>query len=100
MRTDKELVLIAEEKLPGRFHFDRGQKFGQIITYLPLSHLASYHLIERPRADTLSLLIHAGYGGETLDIVFPKDKRARVLDLMRSIMLGWPLSARAADADH
>jgi hypothetical protein len=99
VRTENELLLITEEKLPGRFHFHQGKKFGEIITYVPLAHLASYRIIERPRVDTLSLLIHAGFGGDTLEIAFPKEKRERVLDLMRSIMLDSPLSARPADAD-
>jgi hypothetical protein len=99
LRTEKELLLITEEKLSGRFHLHRDQKLGEIITYVPLAHLASYCILERPRVDTLSLLVHAGYGGETFDIAFPKEKRPRVLDIMRSIMLDSPLSARAADAD-
>ena len=100
LRTENELLLVTEEKLPGRFHLHRAQKFGEIITYFPLSHLAGYRILERPRVDTLSLLVHAGYGGETLDIAFPKEERPRVLDLMRSIILDPPLSARAADADR
>jgi hypothetical protein len=86
LRTEKELLFITEEKLPGRFHFHRGQKFGKIITYFPLAHLANYRIIERRRVDTLSLLIHAGYGGDTFEIAFPKEKRERVLDVMRSIL--------------
>jgi hypothetical protein len=97
VRTEKELLLIAEEKLPGRFHFHRGQKFGEIITYFPLAHLASYRILERRRVDTLSLLVHAGYGGESLEIAFPKEKRERMLELMRSIMVDRPWSAGAED---
>ncbi|MBV9999773.1 MAG: hypothetical protein JO015_11760 [Verrucomicrobia bacterium] len=93
VRTEKELLLIAEEKLPGRFHFRRDQKFGEIITYFPLAHLANYRILERRRVDTLTLLVHAGYGGETLEITFPTEKRGRMVELMRSIMLEWPLSA-------
>lgn len=100
LRTEKELLLITEEKLSGRVHFRRDQKLGEIITYVPLAHLAGYRIVERPRVDTLSLLVHAGYGGETLELAFPKDKRPQVLDLMRSIMLDAPLSARAADGGN
>ena len=82
-RTEKELLLIAEEHLPGRFHFHRGQKFGEIITYFPLAHLAHYRIAERRQFDTLSLLVHAGYGGENFEIAFPKEKCERVLELMR-----------------
>ena len=97
-RTEKELLLIMEEKLPGRFRFHRDQKFGEIITYVPLAHLAGYRIIERRRMDILSLLVHAGYGGETLEVAFPKERRSRVLDLMRPITLDPPSSVGAADA--
>ena len=97
VRTEKELLLITEEKLGGRFHAHRrGQKFGEIISYFPCAHLAGYRMLDRSRMDTLRLLVHAGYGGETVDIAFPKEKRKRVLDLMSSMMLDSP---RTADAD-
>jgi hypothetical protein len=86
LRTEEELVLITEEKLPGRFHFHRQEKQGEIITYFPLSQLAEYRIVEQPRVDTLSLQVHASHGGESLDVPFPKAKRGQVQEFMESIM--------------
>jgi hypothetical protein len=97
LRTEKELVLITEEKLPGRFHFHREEKQGEIITYFPLSQLAEYRIVEQPRVGTLSLQVHASHGAETLEIPFPKVKRGQVHSFMESMMGKTGASTRTSD---
>jgi hypothetical protein len=80
LTTDRELVLISEERAwaggPGQV------KYGTIATYLPLARLARYRFRPHERFSILDLEIHASHGGETLQILFPPDLEEAVADVM------------------
>lgn len=71
--TERETVLIAEEMSPW-WHRRRGRvKYGEIITYFPLSRLARTHIGTRDRYGVLGLEVRAEHGGERLDVIWPLD---------------------------
>ena len=69
--TERELVLISEEKksprqLPGDVY-----EFGAVITFFPRVRLADFHVSHHERFGVFALQVHATHGGETLEIIFP-----------------------------
>jgi hypothetical protein len=70
--TERELVLIADEKTPDWYRGDWA-KYGGIITYFPLARLADFHVGHQDRFSVLALNVHASHGGERLEILFPSD---------------------------
>ena len=83
VRTEQELVLVAEEKAPEWRSRQEGQdKYGEIITYFPLRWLANYRIIDQHRVDILSLEVHARHGGEKLEVTIPKGRREELEALM------------------
>jgi hypothetical protein len=76
--TERELVLIAEEKRSPRLHPGDFQKFGGIVTYFPLVRLLDFHVSHHERFGVLALRVHAVHGGEKLEIVFPTDHERAV----------------------
>jgi len=87
--TEREFVLISEEKISPRLHRGDIQKFGGIITYFPLIRLADFHVSRHERFGVLSLQVHATHGGERLEIIFPADHEkpvSKALDLVRRSM--------------
>jgi hypothetical protein len=83
VRTEQELVLVAEEKAPEWRSRQEGQdKYGEIITYFPLRSQANYRIIDQHRVDILSLEVHARHRGEKLEVTIPKGRREEVEALM------------------
>ena len=80
--TDRELVLISEEKASPRQHIGDLHEFGGIITYFPLVRLADFHLSHHERFGVLALQVHATHGGEKLEIIFPSDHERAVSEVM------------------
>ena len=79
--TERELVLIADEKTPDWY---RGEwaKYGGIITYFPLTRLDDFHVGRQDRFGVLALHVHASHGGERLEILFPSDHERVVSEAM------------------
>jgi hypothetical protein len=75
--TDRELVLIAEEKAPD-WYYGEWAKYGGIITYFPLARLDDFHVGQQDRFGVLALHVHASHGGERLEILFPSDHERAV----------------------
>ena len=69
--TERELVLISEQRTSPRQHVGDLHKFGGIITYFPLLRLSDFHINHHGRFGVLALQVHATHGGETLEVVFP-----------------------------
>jgi hypothetical protein len=85
--TERELVLVAEEKAPvWQSREERHDKYGEIITYFPLRCLADYRLIEQDQVDILSLEVHARHGGEQLKVIFPSEQREGIKALMETCL--------------
>jgi hypothetical protein len=79
--TERELVLIAEEKAPD-WYYGEWAKYGGIITYFPLARLADFHVGQQDRFGVLALEVHASHGGERLEILFPFDHERAVSKTM------------------
>jgi hypothetical protein len=80
--TERELVLISEEKTSPRQHAGDIYKFGGIITYFPLARLADFHISHHERFGVLALEVHAAHGGEKLEIIFPSDDEKAISKAM------------------
>jgi len=79
--TERELVLIAEEKAPDWYLGDWA-KYGGIITYFPLAQLADFHVGRQDRFGVLAIHVHARHGGERLEVLFPPDHELAVSKAM------------------
>ena len=92
--TERELVLIADEKTPNWY---RGEwaKYGGIITYFPLARLDDFHVGRQDRFSVLALHVHASHGGERLEILFPSDHERVVSEAMEQTR---PLRTRETGA--
>ena len=85
--TERELVLISEEKQSPRQLAGDIHGFGGIITYFPRVRLAEFHVGVHERFGVLDLQIHAASGGEKLEIIFPADYEQRVATAMEALLL-------------
>ena len=92
--TERELVLIAEEKAPD-WYYGEWAKYGGIITYFPLARLADFHVGQQDRFSVLALHVHASHGGERLEILFPSDHEGAVSKAMERVR---SLKTREAEA--
>jgi hypothetical protein len=81
--TERELVLISEQKASPRQHFGDLHKFGGIITYFPLLRLSDFHISHHGRFGVFALQVHATHGGETLEFVFPAYREKSVVKAMQ-----------------
>ena len=85
--TNRELVLISEEKTSPRQHAEDLHRFGGIITYFPLARLADFHVSHHEQFGALALQVHATHGGETLEIIFPSDHEKTVSKAMEQVFV-------------
>jgi hypothetical protein len=92
--TERELVLIAEEKAPD-WYYGEWAKYGGIITYFPLARLDDFHVGQQDRFGVLALHVHASHGGERLEILFPSDHERAVSKAMERVR---SLKTRETDA--
>jgi hypothetical protein len=92
--TERELVLIADQKAPDWSHGEWA-KYGGIITYFPLARLADFHVSQQDRFGMLALQVHASHGGERLEIPFPSDHEPAVSKAMERVL---SLKTRETDA--
>ena len=83
--TEREFVLIAEEKVSPRQHAGDLHHFGGIITYIPIAQLINFQLSQHERFDVLAFQVHAMHGGEELEIIFPADHEKAVSELMQQV---------------
>jgi hypothetical protein len=80
--TDRQIVLIAEEKGTGWFQFRHHPKHGAVMTYLPVDRLADFHIKERKRFCILELDGHESQGSEKIEVMIPTDKQEAVSRLI------------------
>jgi hypothetical protein len=83
--TDREFVLISEEKASPRQHPGDLHHFGGIITYIPIAQLRDFQLTQHERFDVLAFQVHAMHGGEELEIIFPVDHEKAVSEVMKQV---------------
>ena len=80
--TEREVVVISEEKISPRQHAGDVHKFGGIITFFPGARLADFHVSHHDRSGVLALQVHAKHGGEKLEVTFPSDYETTVRTAM------------------
>jgi hypothetical protein len=83
--TEREFVLIAEEKTSPRQHAGDLHHFGGIITYVPIAQLKDFQLSQHEHFDILSFQVHAMHGGERLEIIFPADHEKAISAIMKQV---------------
>jgi hypothetical protein len=83
--TEREFVVIAEEKASPRQHAGDLHHFGGIITYVPIAQLMDFQLSQHERFDILSFQVHAMHGGEKLQIIFPVDHEKAISAIMKQV---------------
>jgi hypothetical protein len=92
--TEREFVLIAEEKASPRRHAGDLHHFGGIITYIPIAQLRDFQLTQHERFDVLAFQVHATHGGEELEIIFPADHEKAVSGVMKQVFAHGGLANR------
>jgi len=81
--TDRELLLISEEKTWSWLRIGRPNKYGYIVTHCPLSRLEGYHVSESGPLATLDLTLRAGGAvGDTVEIALPLERKAALRDVV------------------
>ena len=85
--TERELVLISEEKRSPRQLTGDLYEFGGIITFLPRIRLADFHVSHHERFGVLALQLYAAHGGEKIEIVFPADDENTVSKAMEHVLV-------------
>jgi hypothetical protein len=83
--TEREFVLIADQKLSPRQHAGDLHHFGGIITYIPIAQLRDFQLSQHERFDVLAFQVHAKHGEEKLEIIFPADHERAVSEIMKQV---------------
>jgi len=81
--TDRELLLISEEKTWSWLRIGHPNKYGNIVTHCPLSRLEGYHLSESRPLATLHLALRAGSAvGDMVQIALPFEHKAAVQEVV------------------
>jgi len=80
--SDRYLMIIAEEKPARWFQFRAESHYGEIITYFPLDRLAKFEIRRTGRFSVLELEGRRVDGGEKLQLLFPLEREAALLNLM------------------
>jgi hypothetical protein len=83
--TEREFVLIAEEKRSPRQHAGDLHRFGGIVTYIPIAQLRDFQLSQHERFDVLAFQVHGVHGEESLEIIFPADHEKALSEIMKQV---------------
>ena len=86
--TERELVLISEEKGSPRRLTGDVHEFGGIITFFPRVRLADFEVSHHERFGVLALQVHAAQGGEKVEILFPSNDEKTVSRAMELVTGG------------
>jgi hypothetical protein len=85
--TEREIVLISEEKASPRQVEENLYESGAVVTFFPRLRLIDFHVEHHDRFGVLALQVHAAHGGERLEIVFPSREELAVSKAMESVLL-------------
>jgi hypothetical protein len=80
--TDRELLLLSEEKTWSWTQIGRQTKYGNVATHCPLSRLAGFRLTKRQQIVTVELEMCAPKGGGAVAFDFSPAQRDAVMALM------------------
>jgi len=84
--TERELMLVSEEKTRSWFRGRSTIKYGQIVTYCPLLRMESFKLLKNQQIGALDIEICSQQCSEKLLINFPSDKESEVSGFMERAM--------------
>jgi len=84
--TDRELLLVSDEKTWSWVHTERAEKYGCIATHCPLSRVASFQLNDHDTLDTIDVMVQTAKGGEKLKIEFPREQKSEVTSFMEKVL--------------
>ncbi|HYY31167.1 MAG TPA: hypothetical protein VE860_24725 [Chthoniobacterales bacterium] len=85
--TEREIVLISEEKESPRQVEENFYESGAVVTFFPRLRLTDFHVGHHDRFGILALQVHAAHGGEKLEVVFPSQEELAVSKAMESFLL-------------
>jgi len=85
--TERELVLISEEKSSPRKLAGDLHEFGGIITFFPRVRLADFHVSHHERFAVLALQVHSAHGGEKLEFIFPSAEEKAVSKALERVLV-------------
>jgi hypothetical protein len=94
--TERELILITEDKPRRWFESKKGPKYANIATYLPLARLAQHRISRHPKFCLLELETHVSHGGEVFEIMFPRSMNRKSLNVWNAPRLSRQLLNKVA----
>ncbi len=83
--TERELILISEEVIQSRFWRKR-EKYGIVITYLPVTRVARYRFERNTEVGNLSIELCSAKACETILLSVPLEKENEVSALLEDVL--------------
>ncbi len=80
--TNRELLLISEEKAWRRTWPGQIPKYGNIVTHCPFTRVEALQVSEHGDLDTVDVVLRVPRGSEKLKIPFPPNRREEVQNLV------------------
>lgn len=77
--TNREIILVSDEKAGTWFQPDKIDKYGSIATYIPLSRLRCFGTSVHDRLDTLDLDVGVEHGYAKVKVEFPRGLESELL---------------------
>jgi hypothetical protein len=84
--TECEVILISDEKTWSWLRVGRPNRYGDVVTYCPLSRLEGYRVRADDRLARLELELCAAGGGEAVQVDFPVEQRRSIGEFMEQAM--------------
>lgn len=81
--TNREILLVSEEKAWTRWHPEKVEKYGGTATHCPLSRLQHARISVHEPLDTLDLTIGNAKGVEKVKIEFPRGREDELREFIR-----------------
>jgi hypothetical protein len=81
--TNREILLVSEEKAWTRWHPEKVEKYGGTATHCPLSRLQHTGISAHEPLDTLDLTIGTAKGVEKVKIEFPRGREDELREFVR-----------------
>jgi hypothetical protein len=81
--TERELILITEDKRRHWFESKKQPKYASIATYIPLARLAQHHISCHSRFCLLELETQVSHGAEVFEIMLPLEHESKVAECMK-----------------
>lgn len=80
--TNRELLLISEEKAWRRTWPGQMPKYGNIVTHCPFTRVEALQVSEHGNLDTVDIALRVPRGSEKVEIPFPPDRREEIQNLV------------------